>query len=992
MERNKTRSFYWDNIKGILILLVVFAHILYQLQHISFGINYVTDTIYMFHMPAFVFVSGYFGKSRHSHGLEAMLKILFLYFVFNSVMGFIYGFTSLLQPLYSYWYLIALVVWRFTVPYVAKFRLALPLLFAVALLTGFFPSVDNTFAAARIIAFAPFYLTGYLLKKEYVDRLLKVTFSKRLFIGLYAFIALTVIGALCYRFFAYSDSDLLMESYLSLRAMFGRIVLWLFAFLSVAVLCMISPDKKIPWLSAIGRNSLWIFLFHRPFTLIISHFLEMLQNYPWLIILLTLISALLLCTVFGRDTFAYYMNRFAVSGAEIFLQKNTHKFTLARVVALLIATGYVILPFTNPSTGMYRYVRNYIHDRKTSEDTVTDTEDTMADNTENSAENKDVIFRVMDNSQKDKFDNAFRITFAGDLILLEDQVKRGYSGNNSYDFSEVFAYAQKHIWSADLAIGVFEGPMAGAKAGYSTSNFDDGKELFLNFPDEFALAVKDAGFDLVTTANNHLLDKEVSGAKRTLDILDKNELAHIGSYRNEKEKKKNHIQLLKYDGLKIAVLAYTYGSNNYETEQLLDKKLSYLTSLATDTEGEAFETMKANVRKDFDEAKKLKPDLIMVLPHMGTQFSNEPDEMQNVWFSYFKELGADIILGDHAHAVQPVQIENIGDKNVFTAYCPGNFANIYRENQGDTSMLIDVYISRTNKKIIGGSIVPLYTQSSVNGNYRALPVYEIMNDNKLRKQLSTDDLDKAEQAHHTVTEIVFGNAIDISSVTDRYYFDNDGFMRQKVTGLEITDEMRYGLLYNSIASASSVCFLGDSVTEGTKNGGIPWYEPLEEHFSGTTFLNFSKGGCTVSYLTKNVDKIPHADLYVIAIGTNDVRYRDKKVCAMTADDFVQEADKLRIKLVSNNPDARFIFIAPWYSTDGDTVSVLSYKEKCEMNTEYSTALKNYCENNNIGFIDANSYLKTILTRYPQNRYLIDYIHPNGNEGVIMYTKAVLKSQ
>ena len=101
MELTKKRSFYWDNIKGLLIVLVVFAHILYALQYIAHGIDYLVDNIYMFHMPAFVFVSGYFGKSKHAHSGESVVKLLFLYFVFNSIFGFVYGFGSLLQPLYS---------------------------------------------------------------------------------------------------------------------------------------------------------------------------------------------------------------------------------------------------------------------------------------------------------------------------------------------------------------------------------------------------------------------------------------------------------------------------------------------------------------------------------------------------------------------------------------------------------------------------------------------------------------------------------------------------------------------------------------------------------------------------------------------------------------------------------------------------------------------------------------------------------------------------
>ena len=79
------RSLYWDNIKGFLIILVVFAHILYQLKAGSETVNAVVDYIYMFHMPAFVFVSGYFGKSERSRNFSDIFKFAFLYFIFISI-------------------------------------------------------------------------------------------------------------------------------------------------------------------------------------------------------------------------------------------------------------------------------------------------------------------------------------------------------------------------------------------------------------------------------------------------------------------------------------------------------------------------------------------------------------------------------------------------------------------------------------------------------------------------------------------------------------------------------------------------------------------------------------------------------------------------------------------------------------------------------------------------------------------------------------------
>lgn len=594
----------------------------------------------------------------------------------------------------------------------------------------------------------------------------------------------------------------------------------------------------------------------------------------------------------------------------------------------------------------------------------------------------------MSPEQQEQFDDAFRITFAGDLILLEDQVKRAYH-DGSYDFAPMFEYAEKYISSADYAIGVFEGPMPGGDAGYSSSNYGDGKTLALGFPDSFAAAVKDAGFDLVTTANNHLLDKGVSGAMRTLDVLDEIGLDHTGSYRDQAEKEREHVKLVEVGGMRLAILSYTYGSNRHSVSEFIDGDLAYITSVAADVSGAEFEQMKAAVEQDLADARALEPDLIVVLPHMGTQFTNTPSETQETWFDIFKAGGADIILGDHTHSVQPAGIEEYDGRTVFTAYCPGNFANVYREYQGDVSMLVDVYIDRDSKTVIGGSAVPLYTQSAIDGNFRALPVRDIVCDPALRGTLSTDDYDRAAAANALVTKVLFGHEMDMAAVPERYYFDSTGYLRLRTRGLALTEQMKDGVLYQELERAASVCFIGDSVTEGTKNGGCPWYEPIEEYLDGKQLLNYSKGSKTVSYMLERAEQIPEAELYVIALGTNDVRYRNSATCAMTAEEYVQRQDALRTKLLEKNADARFVFIAPWYSTDGDTVSKLSFADKTALNEEYSNALEAYCAGSGAAYVDANPFIRQALTEKPNRTYLLDHIHPNAGAGVVMYSEAAL---
>ena len=86
----------------------------------------------------------------------------------------------------------------------------------------------------------------------------------------------------------------------------------------------------------------------------------------------------------------------------------------------------------------------------------------------------DPIYQVMSDGQEQEFDQAFKIVFSGDLILLEDQVKRGYSEENgTYDFHDCFEYTKDEISSADLAIGVLEGPLVGDPSLYSIGNYDD---------------------------------------------------------------------------------------------------------------------------------------------------------------------------------------------------------------------------------------------------------------------------------------------------------------------------------------------------------------------------------------------------------------------------------------------------------------------------------------------------------------------------------------
>lgn len=314
MEKVKQRSPYWDNIKGFLIILVVFAHFLYQFQGNFSTVNAVVDVIYMFHMPAFIFVSGYFGKSENSRSAASIIRLAILYLIFNSLAGILFGFGVVLNPLYSYWYLLSLIVWRLTAHHLAKIRGITLILFAAAVLVGFYTVINNDFAIARIIAFYPYYMLGFKLSSEKSEKILQEEYSKRLLKGAGAAAGAAVIAVLAYIFMDYTDEALLMCPYVQFFDMVGRLALIAVSLLVIFASINIFTDKKIPLLSMFGQNSLWIFLFHRPFTLWITGMIK--EQNLGVVMITSVIGTFALCLIFGNDRLANVLNKLQIKRKE----------------------------------------------------------------------------------------------------------------------------------------------------------------------------------------------------------------------------------------------------------------------------------------------------------------------------------------------------------------------------------------------------------------------------------------------------------------------------------------------------------------------------------------------------------------------------------------------------------------------------------------------------------------------------------------------------
>lgn len=957
MEEKK-RLYLWDNAKGLLIFLVVFGHFLYG-NTTGAAASLVITIIYSFHMPAFAFISGFFTKDKFDYR-----KLVTAYVIFNGLFLFyrLYqtGSFTLIEPYYICWYLIALMIWRLVTPHIAKWKPVLPVLILIALICGFGSDITNDFAAARILSFWPFFMCGYLLKDyDFQKARKKYTLPYGLLFGL-LFLGSIIQGN---NFFQIVSNDYTMMPYSEPVRIFVRVALFACACFAILAILFSIPEEKIPLLSTWGRNSMSIYLLHRFFTLLIPKFFPSGMRSLFLVPL-TFALSIVLCLLLGNNHVASLLDRILSPSTK------NEKFSRNLLVSLVACSVAIVMTVSSVTPYL---VRESGADAPSSKQSV------------------DPIYRVMSPSEKKDFDDAFKIVFSGDLILLEDQVKRAYDAEKDiYDFHDVFEYTKDEISSADLAIGVLEGPLVGDPSLYSVGNYDDGKMLYIGFPDAWAEAIKDAGFDLVTTSNNHLLDRGEGSAYRTIDVLNDLGLPFTGSYKDQKDKDARHIHIIEQDGLRIAVLSYTFGSNYYQTEELLHGDLSHITSLIVDPSDPDYEEVRNSVKDDFAAAKALSPDLILVLPHMGSQFLDAPDEFQKTWHDNFVEFGADVILSDHTHSVQPAFLEKSGEKTVFTAYCPGNYANVYREHNGDATALVEVYIDRQTKRPIGGGIVPMWVSCPVDGNYRAVPIYDILTDPSLSSAYTTKDLERVTEVHEHITGVMLDTPLSTDMIEPSYLFDEEGFLRTLSPALTLTDAQKDSAFAKAVLDSDSVCFIGDSITYGTKTGGVPWYEPLLPSIPGKV-SNISYGGWTSKDLIEHKDEIEKASVYVIAIGTNDVRYNDANKGAVDPEGYIRNLQELEKAILSVSPDAQIIFIAPWLSTDGDRATLLTIEEVTAGRLSYSEALSRFCSEKGHMYIDPNPYIEEKLLHTTQTHYLLDWIHPNRRHGVAMYCEAVLSA-
>ena len=307
-------------------------------------------------------------------------------------------------------------------------------------------------------------------------------------------------------------------------------------------------------------------------------------------------------------------------------------------------------------------------------------------------------------------DSHLKVNVIGDIMCHNTQYMDAYDNTTkTYDFSYVFEEVQEATSEADIFMGNLETTFAGAEKGYS--NYPH-----FNTPEQLAIGLKEMGIDILTTANNHCMDTGYDGLESTLNYLDEAEIEHTGTNRSVEEQ--NKVLIKEVNGIKIAFLSFTYGTNGIAIPS--DK--SYAVNLID----EEF------VLSQIELAQKENPDLIFASVHWGIEYQNTQNENQEKWADFLIKNGVSIVLGSHPHVLQPmeyreVQLENGETRKGFVIYSLGNFMSGQTQKNTRTSIILNLDITKkgdTSAIFIDDiSYIPIYTyKGSGNKKYKIVNI------------------------------------------------------------------------------------------------------------------------------------------------------------------------------------------------------------------------------------------------------------------------------
>lgn len=285
---------------------------------------------------------------------------------------------------------------------------------------------------------------------------------------------------------------------------------------------------------------------------------------------------------------------------------------------------------------------------------------------------------ILDTNENSSFKStSINLTAVGDVMAHSPQLKAQYDSNsNTYSFDNNFKYIKKYIETSDLSIANLETTLAGEDIGYSSYPT-------FNTPDAIASALKNTGFDIISTINNHTFDKGSHGFDRTLSVLKELNFETVGTKSNVYD---DDYIIKDINGIKLGITSYSYGDIINSDKYLNGIKISdeckeRANIFSSSNVNDAFNTINNTISKLNDT------DMQILIIHWGNEYQRVPSKFQSELAQLLSDAGVDIIIGSHPHVVQPVEMikSSDGSNETLIVYSLGNLiSNQRKETLGNS--------------------------------------------------------------------------------------------------------------------------------------------------------------------------------------------------------------------------------------------------------------------------------------------------------------------
>lgn len=276
----------------------------------------------------------------------------------------------------------------------------------------------------------------------------------------------------------------------------------------------------------------------------------------------------------------------------------------------------------------------------------------------------------------------------GDNLIHIEVIQSGKKPDGSYNYDHLYANIKPEISAADIAVINQETILGGADFEYT------GYPAF-NSPTEIGDAIVNAGFDVVLHATNHTLDKKLPGVLNTFAFWKQYPLITVLGI-NETKEQQEEIRIVERNGIKLAMLNYTYGLNGYR----IPEDMPYLVNMLD----------REQMAKDIEKAEEL-ADFTIVFPHWGTEYVYEPTKSQKELCEFFFQHGVDLVIGTHPHVLEPVEWMESEDHRMLIYYSLGNFMSYQKEAPRMLGGIATVTITKNEEEafISDAGITPIIT-------------------------------------------------------------------------------------------------------------------------------------------------------------------------------------------------------------------------------------------------------------------------------------------